>query len=65
MRRRMNLGSFYDLYDYLCSNMVFDSMAYMNRRQLLFLHDDQDDTRYEYDESIIDRGHCANSSSPL
>ena len=30
---------FCDLYDYLCSNMIFDLMSYMKRRQLLLIHD--------------------------
>lgn len=36
--------------------MIFDLMSCMNKGLLLLQHDDQDDTRYEYDESIIDRG---------
>lgn len=53
------------IYMMLCSNIIFDLMTYMNRRQLPLLIDDQVDTKYEFDESIIDWGHWANSSSPV
>jgi len=46
--------SFCDLYDYLCPNIIFDLMSCMNRKQLLLR---QDDTGFEYDERIFDRGH--------
>lgn len=46
--------SFCDLYDYLCYDMIFDLMSCMNMKQLLLrLYD----TRFEYDESSVDRGH--------
>ena len=60
LRGRMIMVSFFDLYVYLCYDMIFGLMSYMNMKYMLLR---QDDTRFEYDERNTDRGHWANSSS--
>ena len=53
LRGRMIMVFFLDLYDCLCSDMIFDLMSCMNRKQLL---PSQVDTIFEYDRSNADRG---------
>ena len=46
--------SFCDLYDYLCSDIIFDLISFMNMKQKLLK---QVDIRFEHDESNADQGH--------
>jgi len=47
---------FCDIYDYLCSNMIFNFMDSMKNILFLLQHDDKVDSRYGYDERITGWG---------
>ena len=67
LRGRMIMVFFCDLYDYLCSNMIFDLMSYMNKIQFPLIHDDYLILLrwYEYDGRSIDRGHWPKIFLPI